>query len=240
MQSILLNCLETHTISWRQVSTYVRISLIFTTCVQNTLAPINTERTTIDIRADTLVILQVKWSLKPSDILNKCKLKYIDNVSQKFSSINFLFNILITVLMRNDRRTEGKTGSATNRRFTLTQSRLSTRWIVYICEASWCDSSVGLLLHSSWNHGRVMTWRGDFDPLILNLSEPDAVSGQLQALPAIIPRKRPQYLSNRRLGGPQTRSVPFWGQKNLLFLPELKPRFFWRPARSLKSLYRTS
>ena len=39
----------------------------------------------------------------------------------------------------------------------------------YICEASGCVSSEAFLLHRSWNHGRVMTWSGDVDPLILNL-----------------------------------------------------------------------
>jgi len=56
-----------------------------------------------------------------------------------------------------------------NRHFALMQSRLSTRCIAYICEAPCCGSFEALLLQLTWNHGRVMTWGGDVDLLILNL-----------------------------------------------------------------------
>ena len=141
--------------------------------LKRVLAPIETEWAALDMRAYTLVTLQLKWLLKPSDILNKRTSNYIDNVSQNSRlSIFFLtFAQRFACVMTGKRK--DRQAARFNRHFALMHSRLSTQCIAYICEASCCGSSEVLLLHRPWHHRLVMAWSGDVDPLILNLLAPE-------------------------------------------------------------------
>jgi hypothetical protein len=60
-------------------------------------------------------------------------------------------------------------------------------------------------------------------------------TGQLHMPAALPPRKHPRYPLKRTLDKPQSRSGRFGGNKNLLSLQVIQPRFFGCPVRSLVS-----